>query len=364
MSEFVENGVKIHVILAKLGDHFGDPVGEIERGPRGSHHMTYIVTQESGTKRLLRVSYPVFKDFGSGIVPPSKMKSEIATIKYVREHTNIPVPEVLLHDSDEDGSVGAEWMVMEYVNSLPLSQMWFSMSEDQRQGAVQGIAGVFHQLLGLRFDKIGSLYENEEAKIHVGPMTFMPSNNTRDTAPPNPAKCGPFESIKQWLLALAAGDLNFESTNVDEPVEAERRAAVIEDITSTTIFEDESLKEFCAIVLEHVDLKVNNFLVDPEDPTKILGVIDWEGARTVPLFAIQPRWYTPLGTPPECISSEEVTKLQVSTREAVQTLSPAWYSSTEDPGRALREVLHRAIHSRLDPEMFDFESMDCWHRGA
>lgn len=43
------------------------------------------------------------------------MSWKIATIKYIRKYTQIPAPDVLGYDADEDGGVGGEWMVMEYV---------------------------------------------------------------------------------------------------------------------------------------------------------------------------------------------------------------------------------------------------------
>lgn len=37
-------------------------------------------------------------------------------MRYLRENTSIPVPEVYLHDDDLDGIVGGPWMVMEFVS--------------------------------------------------------------------------------------------------------------------------------------------------------------------------------------------------------------------------------------------------------
>jgi hypothetical protein len=37
-------------------------------------------------------------------------------MRYIRENTSIPVPEVYLHGDDLDGVVGGAWMVMEFVS--------------------------------------------------------------------------------------------------------------------------------------------------------------------------------------------------------------------------------------------------------
>ncbi len=34
---------------------------------------------------------------------------------YVKEHTSIPVPDILVYDPDWDRKVGGEWMLVRYV---------------------------------------------------------------------------------------------------------------------------------------------------------------------------------------------------------------------------------------------------------
>lgn len=41
---------------------------------------------------------------------------KIATMRYIKKNTTIPVPDVFVHDSDEDHQVGGEWMIMECVS--------------------------------------------------------------------------------------------------------------------------------------------------------------------------------------------------------------------------------------------------------
>ncbi|KZT23724.1 hypothetical protein NEOLEDRAFT_1179937 [Neolentinus lepideus HHB14362 ss-1] len=354
-----EESSQMNVILDKLGAHFSDPcITPVMALDRGSHHRTYVVSFTSGVTRVIRISDPHFRQFGSGIVPPSKMRSEVAVIKYVREHTKIPVPDVLFYDEDKDGSVGAEWMVMEYIEGNRLIDVWRDMSPDQRTAAALSIADVYHELLGLRFDKIGSLYDGDK----VGPMTFLPSNNRYDIGPPVHTKCGPFSSIREWLIALASGDLDYETSYKTTPEMEKHREAALRVLCSTPVFDDPSVQDLCAISLDHVDMTTSNILVDSQDPTRIVGVIDWEGARTVPLFAIQPRWYAHLGSF-GIASSEEVRLSQVYTRQAIRERVPVWYAATEYQGRALREMLNLARCSTWDPANAQFDMGDRYMRG-
>jgi hypothetical protein len=44
-------------------------------------------------------------------------------------------------------------------------------------------------------------------------------------------------------------------------------------------------QEFCSPLLLHPDLNARNIFVDPENPTKILGIIDWQSTAIEPAFA-------------------------------------------------------------------------------
>lgn len=42
---------------------------------------------------------------------------QVATLKYLAAHTNIPVPKIFAWDSDAANPVGAEYMIMEKVSA-------------------------------------------------------------------------------------------------------------------------------------------------------------------------------------------------------------------------------------------------------
>jgi hypothetical protein len=53
----------------------------------------------------MRVTLPVS--------PHHKTRGEVATLRWVREHTNIPVPKVIAFDDNSDDSIGFEWILVE-----------------------------------------------------------------------------------------------------------------------------------------------------------------------------------------------------------------------------------------------------------
>lgn len=65
---------------------------------------------------------------------------------------------------------------------------------------------------------------------------------------------------------------------------ASEKLAVIADFRKVAYTVIPENMFFSWAVLWHPDLHGNNIFVDPEDPTKILGIIDWQGAHVTPML--------------------------------------------------------------------------------
>ncbi|GES64395.1 fungal specific transcription factor [Aspergillus terreus] len=90
----------------------------------------------------------VLKDRGPSLATP-----EVPNIKFVREHTSIPVPTVL--ESWEEG--GHALILMERVPGEPLSQAWPKLSHDERDRIARQTADYLLQLRQLQSDKMQAL---------------------------------------------------------------------------------------------------------------------------------------------------------------------------------------------------------------
>jgi aminoglycoside phosphotransferase (APT) family kinase protein len=75
----------------------------------GGFHKIYDISAADGRcmGAVVRVAAPAF--------PRVKMDSEVATLKYVAEHTSLPVPKVYAWNTNGANPVGAEYMIMETV---------------------------------------------------------------------------------------------------------------------------------------------------------------------------------------------------------------------------------------------------------
>ncbi|TFK49156.1 hypothetical protein OE88DRAFT_1737353 [Heliocybe sulcata] len=343
-----------HVLVSRIEEHLSKPCKELVCYTSGSHHRIYRATLYDDTCVIARVHFPSLRrpGTGNGITPSGKMMSEIATMKFVKENTKIPVPEVLAYDSDEDGKVGGEGMLMEYVDGLDVQEAWQNMDEDQRALAVQAIADVWVELLGLRFSRIGSIWEDGRNGFKVGPMTFMPSNNIYTLSAPDPNKCGPFESPR---------DMNYKLSLHRDDAQLRHKDTVIQKIMDDGVLPELPDDHLSRIALEHKDMNYSNIVLDPMDPTTIKSVIDWEGARTVPLWAIQPRPFLDFDMP--IMGEEDKKKYQRLFRSYVGEKVPDWLAATGEPGKTLRSYLGLAQRSTLLQAEEFFERGDRWQQG-
>lgn len=195
----------------------------------------------------------------------TKSLSEIATAKYLKHFTEIPVPEIYYYDLDPDNYIGAPFVLMERMPGRHLYKLWGNLSLENKKSALSQIASVIAQLSSPKFDHIGSLDEHG-----VGPLISPCLDHPK----------GPFQSVNDYLLSF----ISAESTESPE----------LKDLLSKT---QEEIKGFLALnghkaylqppfCLIHNDFDEQNmlFLESPDGSgLRLSGLIDFEYAYTGPL---------------------------------------------------------------------------------
>ncbi|KAG7442348.1 uncharacterized protein BT62DRAFT_936188 [Guyanagaster necrorhizus] len=285
---------------------------------------------------LVRVSYWCFlKGIGYGISTHTKLPSEVATLRFLEAHTTIPVPRVFFYDNDTDNAVGGAWMAMEYIKGVPANWMWQELSADQQHQLCTAIADVYSELMNIRLPQIGSLFQDLHGQFFVGPMTTMQFGENGQV-PPDPHRCGPFLSVSEWLIAVASGYLKFSPRVPHTEQKQNRMKSVINEIRGSDLVRDDATP----FVLDHVDFSMQNILIHRDNPTQISAVIDWEGARFVPMWAANPIFRWPMGFPAE----ESEHFLQVIS-ERISENVPQWKDAFSHGTDDLRSLGDRAVHS-------------------
>lgn len=103
---------------------------------------------------------------------------ELAALKYVAEHTSIPVPKVFNTHYYDDHL----YIEMEYIRGMSLEAAWYRghLSQDQKKCIITEVAGYISQLRKLKPPREGivaSATFNEVLDHRVGSYTFGPFTN-------------------------------------------------------------------------------------------------------------------------------------------------------------------------------------------
>ncbi|KAF9077259.1 kinase-like domain-containing protein [Rhodocollybia butyracea] len=274
---------------------------------QGGFNMVFAIQFEDGSDIIARVhGSPALQDVNESKEELLlRIESEFATIRYLKEKTTIPVPEVLHLELSFDNSVGAPYTLQERIIGGRVSDMQDQgMSSDQFAEVVKQVARYEAQLLELSFDAIGSLmYDSVTTKFRVDKATL-----SSISLPPNR---GPWNSTADYLHSLVSlqrsdlckgdwienrtkwlADLNDMIESPLEDINAEARADHAHYTSWFTMLE-EALEQvdFSAFdppnypfVLVHDDLSIGNVFVDYFDPSCVRNIIDWEGSRVVPFW--------------------------------------------------------------------------------
>jgi isoamyl acetate esterase len=252
----------------------------------GWFNVVFEIEFEDGVVWIARIQLPPLRS----TVTPSKddettrqaiLKSEIDTMRYVRSHSSITVPEVFdfnVSRSPEDNNVGYPYILMEALAGRTLdSQIEDTVPEKYREKVFDGIAECLVQLSSLRFSQIGCIEAVEQSG---GPVEY------RIKSCYNPAGCiwpqnsGPFST---------AIDYFFTTRTIDYQETLKRHREDLDECFAAWL----RLETAFAIVqlkfnngpfpLYHPDFRLSNILFDEE--YNITGVIDWSYAMTVPIEA-------------------------------------------------------------------------------
>lgn len=227
------------------------------------------------------------------------------------------------------------------------------MTTDQRKKVYSSVADIWAQLLSLRFTSIGSLHfpDQHSRKIALGPIAVLSSNRVGDVSAPLRSSCGPFSKTVDWLRATARRELSY--ANVKYPLtkdDVENMAATMKTIERNAyFFEGPNATWLSSIAMEAVDLRPHNILVSPDDPTKIIGVIDWEGAKTSHIWNISPIFFN-VDRIRDTQVFEETEALEIYLLDEIARRSPLWAEGRER-GQLLRDLAKHAEFSTVNPEI-------------
>ncbi|KAK2757898.1 hypothetical protein FQN54_004304 [Arachnomyces sp. PD_36] len=248
--------------------------------------------------------------------PHFTIASEAATLEFLRTVLDLPVPKVYSWSTDSTPSnpVGAEYMIMEKIQGKQLTDVWADMSPHQQFGLVKNLVPIEAKLAESRLASYGSIYFRDFYPKSTAPTSKVLIDSSGEecskfvigeTAERSfwekgrgslQIDRGPWKSIEDYFAGVAKREIAWLDTM--RRGDAGSRSEVSEKQQELAAIHMGLLEQFLAVLpyiipkdkaigyptLWHTDLHHDNIFVDESDPSKITGIIDWQGVEAAPFF--------------------------------------------------------------------------------
>lgn len=101
--------------------------------------------------------------------------SEAATLDFLRSH-GVPVPKVVGYPAVSKNDVGTEYLLLEKMEGIPLSDIWFTIDTKTRVKIMRQIVDVERRFMNIALPASGSLYFQRDLKPgqHFIPVSDSP----------------------------------------------------------------------------------------------------------------------------------------------------------------------------------------------
>lgn len=299
---------------------------------QGAFNRIYLIRcpRDEANERsfIFRASLPVDPGF--------KVSSDVATMEFMRDHTDAPVPRVLAFDASHENRLGFAWTIMEMMPGRSLCEQWRFMTRSQKKDFVKRIAEIWAQIFRLKFRGIGNIYQKTNAASDISPEkeSSQTSHHSSDDSKETVGEItptlrssmtenltsvqysvgrivsmsflwdervnydvyrGPFASSFDWLTArltfvIIESDAVLASTDTHQQrkASASRYSSNAKRLQQqlpnffpqTDVSEGEEKSE--VTILHHYDTSGYNVMADEQG--KLTAVLDWDGVSTVPLW--------------------------------------------------------------------------------
>jgi hypothetical protein len=97
--------------------------------------------------------------------PAAKFASEVATMKYVSQNTNIKVPKVYDWNNTTNNLIKIPYILMERLPGKHLYKVWDDLTFEKKKSVLSQIVDILLELTKCQFEEIGSLYIDSVSTI-------------------------------------------------------------------------------------------------------------------------------------------------------------------------------------------------------
>ncbi|KAF2452260.1 kinase-like domain-containing protein [Lineolata rhizophorae] len=340
----------------------------------GAFNRVFILHMDDGQRVVARIPFR--------LAGPRRLatQSEVASMTYLRQYTNIPIPKVLDWNDDETNTTGTEYIIMEHASGVQLHGKWSSMSTHQHMLCVKSLATLVKEMMTLNFPAFGSIYFADAPiepaiKIRLAEGFCIGPHCGAPVWPCSPVELslygekmsrrGPWSDIESYCSGLI--DAGYRRLPDAEPavprldyqgtVQEHLRLIKASDEVIRKLITSSMLRNISTPLLLHPDLHKRNIYVSDGDPTQIVALIDWQATCIEPLFSYaseMPDLITsPMSIPisagtedvPALVENQEKTKVEKDVSICQQTFEvamKAWAPRFHD-ARVTDETILRVL---------------------
>ncbi|KAM5436338.1 hypothetical protein MferCBS31731_006031 [Microsporum ferrugineum] len=345
--------------------------------------VSFVKLSEGGFNRLFQVTFSDGKHAIARIPYPSTgpqhygVASEVATLDYLRLH-GITTPKVYAWCSTQANPVGVEYIIMEKLGGIPLSDVWYTMTPKDQYKIMKQVVEWETRLMSLKFPASGSIYyqrdilsgegiplpDHSERQFCIGPIAhYSWWHNERARLK---IDRGPWSSSDDVFCAVGERELKWTKTYAKPRLPYERLYREIHDFRQVSpeghikdLSDYLTLARYLGFkagsslnrpVIRHPDFQPNNILVS--ETNEIVGLVDWQHSAVLPLglAAGMPKHFQNYGDP----DSEKLLEPQINLPPNYDSLDLSEQISVRETIR--RQVVHflyAALTKRLNEEHYD-----------
>ncbi|KAK2810193.1 hypothetical protein FQN50_003163 [Emmonsiellopsis sp. PD_5] len=265
----------------------------------GGFNKIFLLTMDDGHEVIARIPPP--------IAGPSyySTASEVATMDFLRNVLEIPVPRVLTYSATADNPVEAEYIIMERLYGDSLSQRWPGLSTAEMKDVLKQIIHIETKMFSYKFPAYGSLYRTRDVagishiripgsdQFCIGPIAKRQfwfgerKDLSLDRGPwtkPEDPITAPAQRESAWLKKFAKPQPRRTwLLHTDEPIDPHEHHSLLSKYLSIGPYLAPKDPDLSIPILRHPDLSLPNIFLAPKS-TKILAIIDWQDAAILPIF--------------------------------------------------------------------------------
>lgn len=181
----------------------GGAIKSIASIHEGKHHRIYKISLDS-KDLILRIPYKLESDYAI----EQKIKSEVATLDFLKLKLNLNVPKVISYGYNSSNLIESPYILMEYLPGDLLMKKWFPMettpeSIESSQSVISTICEFQNKANSIEFNKFGSLYFHDDVPISC--QSTLPYEGETNPLLKNRWRIGPsieqiYSKNKQQLL--------------------------------------------------------------------------------------------------------------------------------------------------------------------